>query len=119
MASPNRHINEVRLHGVLARDPEIRHTATGKVVASFTVATTYDKHTEFHRCVAWEGLAEKLGEHFRKDSFITLSGRLQTRSYEKEGQKRYVTEVVVWSVSDGRTEKNAHGLEVSDADVPF
>jgi single-strand DNA-binding protein len=124
----NAHKNEVHLRGVLARDPEIRYTPTGKAVANFTLATTYEKQTEFHRCVAWEKIAERLGEHFKKGSFLALSGRLQTRSWEDKStkQKKYMTEVVCWNVSDGTTEKpltpnlesNLHGVEVSDAD-PF
>ena len=113
------HKNEVHLAGVLARDPEVRYTASGKTVANFTVATTYEKRTEYHRCTAWEKQAERIGEHFKKGSFIALAGRLQTRSYEKDGQKRYITEVIAYSVSDGSTKKNAHGVEVSDADIPF
>jgi single-strand DNA-binding protein len=115
------HKNEVHLAGVLARDPEVRYTASGKAVASFTVATTYEKHTEYHRCTAWEKQAETLGEHFHKGDFIKLAGRLHTRSWDdkQSGQKKYVTEVVVWNLSDGSTEKNAHGLEVSDSDLPF
>jgi len=121
------HRNEVHLRGILARDPEIRYTKNGKPVANFTVATTYDKCTEYHRCTAWDDVAERLGEHFKKDCFIALSGRLQTRSYEKNGEKRYVTQVIAWNVSDGAIQKpltpslerNLHGVEVSDEDVPF
>ena len=121
------HRNEVHLRGVLARDPEIRYTTNGKAVANFTMATTYAKRTEYHRCVAWEQAAEHLGEHFKKDSLIALSGRLQTRSYEKNGEKRYVTEVIAWNVNDGSVQKpftptlerNLHVVEVSDADIPF
>ncbi len=113
------HKNEVHLAGVLARDPELRYTTSGKPVANFTVATTYEKRTEFHRCTAWEKQAERLGESFHKGDFIKLAGRLQTRSYEKDGHKKYITEVIVWNLSDGTTAKNAHGVEVSDADIPF
>jgi len=113
------HRNEVHLAGTLVRDPELRYTPDGKSVASFTVATTYEKWTEYHRCVAWEKQAGRLGEHFKKDSFIELKGRLRTRKWEKDGQKRYTTEVVIWSLSDGTIAKNAHGVEVSDADLPF
>src|SRR5215813_10662631 len=98
-----RHKNEVHLAGVLAKDPEIRYTATGKPVANITVATTYEKRTEYHRVVAWEDQAEKLGETFHKGDFIKLAGRLQTRSYEKDGKKNWITEVVAWNLSDGST----------------
>ena len=110
--------NEVVLAGNLVRDPEIRLTTTGKPVATFTVATTYQKSTEYHRVVAWEGLAERVGE-LKKGDFVSIVGRLQTRNYEKDGSKRYITEVVAGSVTDGTVQKNAHGTEVGDHDLPF
>lgn len=115
------HKNECHLAGVLARDPEIKYTATGKAVANFSVATTYEKRTEYHRCVAWEEKAKKLAERFHKGDYIRLCGRLQTRSWDDKqtGQKKYATEVIVWNLSDGTTEKNIHGVEVGDHDIPF
>jgi single-strand DNA-binding protein len=118
-SNARKHKNEVHLTGVLARDPEVRYTMSGKAVANFNVATIYEKSTEHHRCTAWEKQAERLGEHFHKGDFIQVVGRLQTRSYEKYGAKKYVTEVVIWNLSDGTTKPNNHGLEVSDADIPF
>jgi single-strand DNA-binding protein len=141
-----KHKNEVHLAGVLARDPEIRKTASGKLVANVTVATTYETRTEFHKCVFWEEQAGRLSDAFHKGDFISLHGRLQTRSWEADGTKRYSTEVIVWNFSDGADEsapitpdlnksgvtaarailapskattKNAHGVEVTDADLPF
>ena len=117
----NLHKNEVHLAGVLARDPESKYTPTGKLVANFTIATTYEKHTEYHRCQAWEKVAERVTEKFKKGSYIKLVGRLQTRSWDDKatGLKKYMTEVVAWNISDGSTQKNDHGVEVSDADIPF
>src|SRR5580692_4085991 len=113
------HKNEVHLAGVLAKDPEVKYTSSGKAVANITVATKSKEHTDFHRVTAWESQAKKLGEHFKKGDFIKLAGRLQTRSYEKDGRKIYVTEVIAWNLSDGTTKPNAHGLEVGDDDLPF
>jgi single-strand DNA-binding protein len=112
------HRNEVRIHGILFRDPDLRQTRTGKAVCNFTVQTTHEKYNEFHSCVAWEATAEKLAARFRKGDFIRLAGRLQTRSWEQDGAKRYRTEIVVWNFNDGATETNLHGLEVSDDDLP-
>jgi len=143
------HRNEVHLRGILARDPEIRYTPSGKAVANFTIATTYEKRTEWHKCVAWEEHAEKLSESFHKGDYIRIVGRLQTRSWDDKqaGQKKYVTEVIVFQIATPddepapltpdparksgtqaarailspakATEKNAHGVEVSDDDIPF
>lgn len=123
------HKNEVHLAGFLARDPEIRYTPSGKAVANFTVATTYEKHTEYHRCVAWEEKAEKL-QGFKKGSFVSLAGRLQTRSWDdkQSGQKKYMTEVVAWGIGDGTKDAeksqppvtpNIHGVPITDDDIPF
>jgi single-strand DNA-binding protein len=125
---PNQHRNEVRLAGVLTRDPEIRYTPSGKPVANFTVATTCGKSTDYHRCVAWEEQAEKLRENFKKGNFIHVAGRLQTRSWNDKGsgQKKYITEVIAWGISDGTKDAekpqptpNIHGVPITDADIPF
>lgn len=113
------HLNEVRLRGILARDPELKYTISGKAVCNFTVQTTYEKYNDFHRCTAWEERAERLLKSFHKGDYIRLCGRLSTRSYEKDGRKVYITEVVAWNFSDGTTEKNAAGIEVGDHDLGF
>jgi single-strand DNA-binding protein len=133
-----KHKNEVHLAGVLACDPETYKTVSGKLVAKVTVATKYENRTEYHKCVFWEEHAERLSDAFHKGDSISLHGRLQTRSWEADGIKRYTTEVVVWNFSDGdepapsgvaaaranlapskTTTKNAHGVETSDNDIPF
>ena len=129
-----KHRNEVRLAGSLVRDSEIRYTTSGKPVCSFTLVTKCGTSTEYHRCVAWEKQAEKLVEHFKKGSYIEVTGRLQTRSWDDKtsGQKKYSTEVIAWGVSDGvaNAEKsepaptapvppNIHGVPITDDDIPF
>ena len=86
--------------GRLTKDPEVRYTQAGKAVASFTLAT--DRHTkegqqaDFIPCVAWEKLAEIIGNNLSKGREVLVEGRLQVRSYEaQDGSKRYVTECVI------------------------
>lgn len=96
-------MNTVQLMGNLTRDPEVRYTQSGKVVATFNVAATNTftssdgetkEQTAFINCVAWGKLGESIG-NLRKGNRAFVEGRLQTRSYEtQDGQKRYVTEVV-------------------------
>lgn len=102
--------NFVWLEGNLGQDPDLRYTASGKAVLSFSIATNSkwadgSEHTEWHKIVAWQKAAEILGDgRLKKGSHIDLEGRLQTRSWEdKEGNKRYTTEVVVntWRVGNG------------------
>jgi single-strand DNA-binding protein len=97
-------LNKVMIIGNLVRDPEIRNTATGKNVASFSVATSLvwkdqsgqkQEKTEFHNIVAWARLAEIIGQYLKKGSKVYIEGRLQTRDWTgQDGIKRYRTEIV-------------------------
>jgi len=90
--------------GNLTRDPEVKNTATGKNVASFSVATSLvwkdqsgqkQEKTEFHNIVAWARLAEIVGQYLKKGSKVYVEGRLQTRDWTgQDGVKRYRTEIV-------------------------
>ena len=96
-------LNKVMLIGNLGRDPEVRYTASGQAVASFSLATTekfknkngeWEDRTEWHRVTLWARLAEIAGEYLSKGKTVYIEGRLQTREYEKDGIKRYTTEIV-------------------------
>jgi len=97
--------NRVQLIGNLGKDPEIRNLENGKTVANFSMATseTYrntggDKitDTQWHNLVAWGKTAEIIEKYLQKGSEVAVEGKLVHRSYEaKDGQKRYVTEIVV------------------------
>jgi single-strand DNA-binding protein len=95
-------VNKVILVGNLGRDAEVRYTPGGAAVASFSIATTEnwtskdgEKHeqTEWHRIVLWGKSAESLQPYLTKGKQIYVEGRLQTRNWEKDGQKHYTTEV--------------------------
>lgn len=82
-------LNRTTLIGYLGHEPEMRCTASGKAVASFTLATSerhksiegeYEEHTEWHNIVIWENLAEIAGQHLSKGNIIYIEGRLQTRN---------------------------------------
>jgi single-strand DNA-binding protein len=97
-------LNKVMLIGNLGRDPEMRMTQSGVPVTSFSIATNESykgqdgnlvDRTEWHNIVAWRKPAEILNEYLKKGSKVYIEGKLQTRNYEKEGQKHYVTEIVV------------------------
>lgn len=97
-------INKVILVGNVGRDPEIRYTPSGMAVANFSVATSekwkdknsgeMQERTEWHRIVAWGRLGEICGEYLSKGRQVYIEGRLQTRSWEKDGVTRYTTEIV-------------------------
>ncbi|NLM04105.1 MAG: single-stranded DNA-binding protein [Clostridiales bacterium] len=92
-------MNVVVLIGRLTRDPELRFTATGKAVATFSLAVNrpFSKTNEadFFNIVVWGKPAENCANYLAKGRLVGIEGRLQTRSYETQtGEKRYVTEVV-------------------------
>jgi len=101
-------VNKVILIGNLGKDPELRYTPGGQAVASFPLATSEkwrDKegvmqdNTEWHNIVVWGRQAETAKEYLAKGRQVYIEGRIQTRSWDdKEGNKRYTTEVVAQRV---------------------
>ena len=97
-------LNKVMVIARLGRDPETNYTPSGVCVCKFSAATTeyyQDKQgqrqerTEWHKCVAWGKLGEVAGKYLAKGSQFYGEGRLQTQEWEKDGIKRYTTEVVL------------------------
>lgn len=89
-------MNRTTLVGRLVADVEVRKTQSGLSKASFTVAVNDGKEkTYFINCVAWRQGADFLGQYSHKGDLVSVDGKLTTRSYEKDGQKVYITEVVV------------------------
>jgi single-strand DNA-binding protein len=96
--------NLVILIGRLGQDPEVKYFQDGSAVANFSVATSQEwkdkntgekkEKTEWHRIVAFRKLAELCGQYLVKGRQIYIEGRLQTRSWEKDGQTHYSTEIV-------------------------
>lgn len=99
-------LNNVQLIGNLTKNPELKQTNNGNSVTSFSLALnrsvkngdTWDEVTDYVDCVAWGKLADTVAEYVNKGQKLFVQGRIQTRSYDKDGQKRYVTEVVVSDV---------------------
>ncbi|WP_096224874.1 single-stranded DNA-binding protein [Geobacillus sp. FJAT-46040] len=99
-------INRVTIVGRLTADVDLKYTANGNAVASFTLAVQRpfvnqqnEREVDFIKCVAWRKTAENLGNYTKRGSLIAVDGRIQTRSYEnQEGRRVYVTEVVADSV---------------------
>ena len=98
-------MNKVILIGRLTADPTIRYTQSGTAVANYSLAVNRkftkdgEREADFISCVAWNKTAEFIVNYFKKGQEMALEGRLQVRSYETdEGQKRWVTEVIVEQV---------------------
>lgn len=104
-------INNVVLVGRLTKDIEVRYTGSGKAVSNFILAVnkqykTQDQDADFISCVVWGKTAENMDLYTKKGSLIGITGRIQTRNYEKDGQRVYVTEVVSESVQFLDTKSN-------------
>jgi len=102
-------VNKVILVGNVGRDPEVRYLERNVAVANFTLATTergytmqngtqVPERTEWHNIVAWRGLAELAEKYIRKGRQLYIEGKIQSRSWEKDGQKRYATEIYAESI---------------------
>ena len=97
-------LNKVMLIGNLGKDPEVRYTASGTAVASFSLATSekfknksgeWEEKTEWHNVTLWARLAEIAGEYLAKGKTVYIEGRLQTRKWQdRDGKDRYTTEIV-------------------------
>jgi len=115
-------VNKVILIGNLGKDPEVKYTPSGTPVAKFSIATNerykdkggeWQDRTEWHNIVAWQRLAEIVGEYVKKGSKIYIEGRLQTSSWEdkQSGEKKYKTEIVAQDLVllSGRGEADSEG----------
>jgi single-strand DNA-binding protein len=111
-------LNRVQLIGRLGKDPESKHTPTGKKVAHFSVAVSNrwktregetKEYTEWINVEAWGRLGEVSQEYLRKGSLVYVEGRLKTDKYEDKGETKYFTKVVAQMVqflSDNRTDES-------------
>ncbi|HHX86993.1 MAG TPA: single-stranded DNA-binding protein [Firmicutes bacterium] len=131
-------INRIVLVGRLVRDPELRFTASGKAVGSFTLAVNRpflnqqgERDADFINIVTWEKTAETCANYLKKGSQVALEGRLQIRPYDdSQGIRRKAAEVVANNVMfldrarrselDESEDSNLSGdLSVSEDDIPF
>lgn len=99
-------LNQVVLVGRLTSNPEIITTENGKKMTSITVAVqrSYKNmdglyETDFIRCILWNGVAASTHEYCRSGDVVGVKGRLQTRSYEKDDEKKFIMEVIADKVT--------------------
>jgi single-strand DNA-binding protein len=132
-------INRVTLLGNLGKDAELKYTGKGTAVTSFSVATNkkwkddqgdWQEKTAWHNVVCWQKVAEAAA-NLKKGDSVFVEGELQTRNYEKNGQKVYVTEIVASDVAavqllNAKSEskptsetRTASKPVIADDDIPF
>lgn len=93
-------MNKAILMGRLTRDPELKQSTSGKSVTQFSIAVNRrfakegQQKVDFISCIAWGKTAEFVCKYFRKGSMIGVCGSIRTGTYEKDGQKRYTTDVL-------------------------
>jgi len=101
-------MNKVILIGRLGNDPELKYTPNGTAQAQISLATSekwkdsdgnQKEKTEWHRIVAWRRQAEFVGEWLKKGQLVSIEGKLQTRSWEQDGQKKYMTEIIADNIT--------------------
>ena len=133
-------MNSVNLIGRLTRDPELRSTAEGESVCSFSLAVQRkfknkdgEYVADFINCVAWRKTAEFISTYFKKGQQAGVQGELQTRKWDDNGTTRYAVEVIVNGITFvGKSENNStptessgetpEGLplpDIPDEDLPF
>ena len=117
-------INKAILMGRLTRDPELRHTGTGKPVCSFSIAIDNgygeNRQTDFINCVAWNKTAEFVNQYFGKGKMIIVIGRISTRTWEGQDRKQnYVAEVVANEVSFGESKRSQEAYSGSGASSSY
>ena len=118
-------LNKVMLIGRLGRDPELRYTPSGLAIANFSIATSEEwkdknsgekkERTEWHRIVVFGKLGELCGEYLAKGRQAYIEGRLQTRSWEKDGVTKYTTEIVASDIQflGAKDSSNAGGSYIN------
>ena len=124
-------MNRVDLVGRLTRDPELRHTTSGRAVCQLNLAINRtftnqngEREADFINVVVWDKQAENVSKYVTKGRLVSVEGRLQSRSYDdKDGKRVYVTEVVANSVQflstgSSNSSNNGGGYSASEAN-PF
>lgn len=119
-------LNKTFLQGRLVADPELRHTASGVAWASFRLAVdrdfkdkeTGERQADFISVLAWRQTAVFVEKYFSKGRMAIVEGKLQTRNYEKDGVRVYVTEVVADNVYFGDSKRDDGGSKPDEFREP-
>lgn len=122
-------LNKVTLIGRLGKDPEVKSLQTGQTVAKFSLATSekwrdkdgkFQERTEWHNVVVWGKLAEICAQNLTKGRTAFVEGKIQTRSWDDKGSKKYVTEIVAEKVIFMDDQKQSGGdFSAPSNDDPF
>lgn len=121
------YLNKAILFGNITRDPELRAMPSGMNVCSLSMATNRvykdrdgkkQEQTDFHNVVVFGKTADSVSTYLKKGSTVYVEGRMQTRSWEQNGEKKYRTEVIADTVQFGPRKSVGHGEEDQRNDTP-
>jgi single-strand DNA-binding protein len=126
-------LNKVVLIGRLTKNPDLRHTQSGIAVARFTLAVDRgfknqqgEKQADFIPITVWRTQAENCAKYLQKGRLVAVAGRIQTGSYDKDGQRHYTTEVVADEVRFLEFKKEQEDTNIpgfnpvsTDEELPF
>jgi len=126
-------LNKVVLIGRLTKDPELRYTTSGVPVTRFTLAVNRnytnqqgERKADFIPITVWRGAAESCAKYLAKGRLVAVAGRIQTGSYEQDGQRRYTWEVVAdevqfleWSEKQETYIPGFNEVNIPDEELPF
>ena len=121
-------MNKVMLIGNLTKDPEPGTTANGIAYCKMSIAVNRDfadasgeRQADFFNIMSWRGLAENCKKYLSKGKKIAVSGRVETRTYEQDGVKKYATDIVADNIEflTPKADQSASPAEIVDEDLPF
>jgi single-strand DNA-binding protein len=119
-------MNKVILTGNLTNNPQVRFTQSGTAVATFSIAVNDgygdNQKTYYPNIVVWGKTAETVGKNLTKGSKVGVVGKLTSRSYESNGQKKYITEIVAdmyGGIEFLGSKKESQSNEIDSEEVPF
>lgn len=126
-------MNKVIIVGTLGKNPEVKFLESGKAMCNLSIATSesvkngdnWEKKTEWHNVTIWGKRAESAAQYLSKGCKVSVEGKLQTRSWEKDGKKQYKLEVIASEVEFLTMSKNEEGQQgvvpsaPSQEDIPF
>jgi single-strand DNA-binding protein len=116
--APEAQDEQITLVGRLTRDPELRHTGSGKSVTTIRIAVNNGDQVSFHSVVAWNKTADAVCKYLKKGRPVEVTGRSQERTYTADdGSQRTVTEIVAWQVQFISRQKASASSATSQKEV--
>ena len=120
-------LNKAILIGRLGQDPELKQTKTGKTVCNFSLATSESymnngekqSKTTWHNIIAWGKQAETVGKYLKKGQEVYIEGKIENRSYEKDGTTKYISEIILSSLVFLGSKTEGKPEQKTEKDISF